>query len=438
MRPQDSAAVRFGQSGETGRWVIGGVLVAALGRFFVLLVVGSQLGSADLGRFVLWQATVAMAATLGSLGMTRAGLILVGAELGEGGGQSANGAALMSLRIAGFGGALAGVAAALMVSNAMPGRGLLPATITFAWVVAESLRAPASEMHRARGRIKLATLTGDGGRLAAACVLSFLVLPGNPGLLHFGGAAAAASVASMSAAVGASWVRGSASVSASEAGRLGLSMMGIDVISVAQRQALVWVGATVLTLGEVGWFAVGQRSVGLLGLILVALNHFVTPSIVAAELPRQAGSLTLRLRHLTDRAFAASGVGAVGFIVIAVPVLQGLLDVPLSGLVVLVLAFSLAQIVNAATGPSGLVLALRGHHLVVQRYGLYATVALLAGGLVGGSLFGVIGLSVAAALVAIVRTLITATACRRLTAVDARSSVLVAVSKPLAWREVIA
>ena len=133
MRPRDPAAVRFGQSGEAGRWVISGVLMAALGRFVVLLVVGSQLGSADLGRFVLWQATVAMAATLGSLGMTRAGLILVGTELGEGGGASADRAARLSLRIAAFGGALAGAAAAIIVANAMPGSGLLSAAITFAW-----------------------------------------------------------------------------------------------------------------------------------------------------------------------------------------------------------------------------------------------------------------------------------------------------------------
>lgn len=417
-------SVHFGQANKTGLFVAGGLAATTVGRFLILILAGIMLDSDDLGRFVLWQSAVAIAAEFGRWGIPRAALFLLN--------QSNNSATSddsaftrrdvisASLLPALAASALAALLLPFLLDTTIPGP--VVAILTAAWVLGEALRLPASESFRAEGQVVEATILGDAGRIFLGLAFMLGAFAFSADLLIVVIAAAGASLLTGLAATRSALSRSATTPSSADTTRQIWRASGpllvIGLIGVAQRHALVFVAASFLSLADTGTFALLLRASMLSAQVLHGLISFVSPAIARTELPTQAKELSRRLGTLTLRATGAAIAIGVGLLVVAPPTIRHLQGLQAANLVFLLAILCLGHIINVASGPGGQVLVLKGHDRVVRQIAAVGLIMLVSLAAISTWAYGLTGSVVAFSTVVAIRAVTTAGLCRQRTGVS--------------------
>lgn len=161
---------------------------------------------------------------------------------------------------------------------------------------------------------------------------------------------------------------------------------------------VVIVGA-VLGDAEAGAYAVATRVSGLLGVLLVAVNFVIAPSIVEhtsrnASLLQVDGFQRL-VRRATTISFYGALLGGIAILVCGREILTLFGESYSDGVMTVLLPLLAAQLVNAVCGPVGLVLNMTGHQGVSGRILGAAVVANLVLDLLLVPRIGLVGAAVA-------------------------------------------
>ncbi len=174
-------------------------------------------------------------------------------------------------------------------------------------------------------------------------------------------------------------------------GQLFLAQLGIAVINISD---VLIVGIVVGTV-EAGIYAIATRIAAIGRIANAAVESLVSPQIAAAANDGPAGYPTIQ--RMIDRAIRISIWPSVAFAVFAIatatPVLEFIGRDFAGGRNVLILLV-LSNLSDAVSGPSGHVVSLVGSERTYARIMLLNAVALVAFGLLGGALFGLIGVAV--------------------------------------------
>ncbi len=437
MSDDPKSGIHLGQGKQAGLLVAGGLATATAGRVLILVIAGIMLDPDDLGRFVLWQSIVTLAAEIGRWGIPRASLFLL-SPLKNAGQPEQRRSGLdpsasfrnRDMVLASLPPALAASAVTAICCSVFFGsstNGLSPIVVgllTFVWVFGEAVRLPASESFRASGHVVKATVLGDGGRIVLATLILGVASTLTQGL---GTVVASISVASLLVAIVASraaWTFSKTSAAGLTEGlavtgvlRAGTPLLTIGLTGVAQRQVLILIAASTLSLADTGRFTLLLRASMLVGLVLHGLVAFVSPAVANTELPRQAGQLSRRLGALTKRATSiAIGMGLTLFVMIP-PAVRHLSMEGAFGLRLPLAILILGQVVNVATGPGGQVLVLHGYERLVQRIALLGFILVVILGVGATPYFNLNGLAAAFALAVVFRNMVTASVCRRKTGI---------------------
>ena len=392
----------------------GGLVVATAGRVAILALAVSILSPADFGRFVIWQSVVSLGAEVGRWGLPRAAFFLLHSDER---GQPIAGihqlilAGLLPTGVASIG---AGIITAVLLARGPSGLSALAVfVVTALWVAGEAMRLPASESFRVNGKITKATLLGDAGRVVAGLVLLLVMSRVSANLTAIASATAAASVIVALVSVRLAWrdSKGAArSIPLSSIRSQSSPLLAISLVSVAQRQLIVLIAASVLSLSHTGTFTLLLRGSTIAGLVLQGLVAYVGPSIGVSRNPNQTHQLSLRLRQLTTRATIFSiGLGVVLFAVLP-PLLLVLTNEPDSVTRLPLAVLLLGHVLNTATGPGGQVLVIGGHQRYVLRINTLSLLVLIASSFALAPL-GLTGLALALSLASVFRSFAIAKVC---------------------------
>jgi O-antigen/teichoic acid export membrane protein len=397
-----------------GAWAFAGRVVAGLGVLAANVLLARLLSPESFGAFVLAYSVVAIGAVAGHLGLAPAAVRLVAESEGKGQGRRAARAVSMSLA----GGGVGALALALILVSPL-GRWLAvdvagsaalgPAmALVAAWAAAAVIQALVTENFRGLHDLRLATVFGGLsagllGPLAATFCLAAAWLTGmrltlTEALLVF------AATGALSAGLGV-WRLRARAARLTGGGALGWTELAViaaplwvsSVALVLLSYADVWVLAALRPVEEVAVYGAASRLAAVMTLPFVILNAATAASIAQAH--AQGGQAGLRplLGALSALALLPALGMAAAFVFLGGWAMEIVYGTYYGAGAAVLGVLALGHLVNVWSGPCGIALMMTGNQSVMMLITLAGGTLTIAGAVVLGRVFGVLGVAWAVA-----------------------------------------